>query len=296
MTQIRAYLTFCLHFNLKDINPDCDTICMFVEFLTRSIKSPQTIKNYISGVRMLHKKLDIKTTSLDSFELQLMLRAVSINLDHIPATHTLITVQILHRIADYCNKYEGVGVVMKCCFLFAYFAFLRVSNLAPMSSRQFNAKKNTCRGDMLLNPPGLIVVLKWQKTNQTHENIHLIPMPEIAASPLCPVKAYKDMLTLVPTKHPNDPLLMFPNTRKMVTTTWITKFVSNMCKHLRLEILGMHDFRRSGAEMCFRAGVDFTHIRKHGTWSSDAFFAYISKEAIAETSPIPGTLKQLVSN
>ena len=53
--QFVTYLAFCQYYGLKDINPSQATICMYAEFLARSFASPRSIRNYIAGVRLLHK-------------------------------------------------------------------------------------------------------------------------------------------------------------------------------------------------------------------------------------------------
>ena len=81
-SQIKAYLLFCNYYNLKDINPTTETICLFVEFLAASVNSPRVIHNYISGVRFLHKLLGLHPDSLYSFDLDLMMRSVTLTLDY----------------------------------------------------------------------------------------------------------------------------------------------------------------------------------------------------------------------
>ena len=290
-------MLFCTYFGLRALDPHCDTLCMYVQFLTRSIKSPQTIKNYISGVRLLHKQLNIASNSLESFELNLMLRAISITMNHIPKPHIVLSVDIFHQLATCAQAMGAPGIIMHSAILMSFFGFLRISNLAPMSDVQFHPKRNTCRGDVLLEAPGLIVLLRWTKTTQCHERIHLIPLPEIPGHRLCPVTAYKAMMGLVPTSSPNDPVFMMPYSRQTITTKWLSEQLGNMseCLGFRRRIT-FHDFRRAGAKLCYMAGVNFTNIKQHGTWSSEAFWTYISRETLAQTSPIPATLTSLVVN
>ena len=102
-TQIKTYIAFCIYYGLQDLSPATETICMYVEFLTRSYKSPQTIKNYISGVRHLHKCLHIDSPSLDSWELSLMLRSICLTMDNVPKQHLTVTPEILKQIIECCN-------------------------------------------------------------------------------------------------------------------------------------------------------------------------------------------------
>jgi hypothetical protein len=43
---------------------------------------------------------------------------------------------------------------------------LRQSNLAPKTAAAFDIRRNTCRGDVICHPPGLVILLKWTKTLQ----------------------------------------------------------------------------------------------------------------------------------
>ena len=74
-----------MYYGLKDISPTAQTVWLYMEFLARTFASTQTIKNYICGVRLLHKLLGLSVPdSLQSFELSLMLRALDRSLKHTP--------------------------------------------------------------------------------------------------------------------------------------------------------------------------------------------------------------------
>ena len=293
-SQIKAYLLFCVHYNLEEINPSAETICLYVEFLARSVKSPRAVLNYISGVRYLHKAMGARSDNLYCFELELMLRAINITMDHCPKTHILVTPEVLYKICKVCDHITHMGVVYKCAFLFSNFGFLRRSNLAPLSQRTFNPKLNTCRGDIFHSHPGLVVLLKWTKTCQTRDRTALIPLPRVKGHPLCPVDAYHRMCQLIPTRSANDPLLTSPR-RRVVTASELNKVLKVVCEILGVGVIGMHSLRRAGAETSYRSGfVSISDIKKHGTWQSDAFWSYISKTAIATTSAVPGVMRNIV--
>ena len=123
--------------------------------------------------------------------------------------------------------------------------------------------------------------------------MHLIPIGELKAHPLCPVKAFKDMLAVAPTRKANDPLLLGP-TRQRITTSWLARKLACVVHMLGISpanAVTLHDFRRAGAETCYKANVDFQNIKSHGTWKSDCFWKYISKVALAENSQIPAAFR-----
>lgn len=261
--------------------------------------SPRSIRNYLSGVRLLHHFLDQEAPSLDNFELDLILRALDITMAHVPTRRLPITEPILSQLCSACAYLGPLGVVLKFAFLFGFFSFVRQSNLAPISSASFDARRHTCRGDVFVHPPGLVVLLKWSKTLQTHQKMPLIPLPAIPGHHLCPVRAYQDMLSVAPTRSSDDPLLMLPSASgelRPLTTTQLRHAFNTL-----MECLGhtptaysLHSFRRGGATAAYRAGADFLSVQRHGTWTSDAFWDYIVSNAV-DNSPVANALAARVA-
>ena len=167
--------------------------------------------NYISDVRLLHKLLGIDVPALCSFDLHLMLRATRLTMTASPRQKLPITPAILLDLCAACDRLGDFGVPLKCAILFAFFAFLRQSNLAPPQASAFNLRKHTCRGDIIQQDTGIIIMLKWTKTIPVGSSPRLILLPALPHCPqICLVTAYKHMLAHVPTKEPNNPLLLRP--------------------------------------------------------------------------------------
>lgn len=283
-SQFRAYFAFCMEFNLQDVNPSVDTICMYVEHLAQRFRSPKAVGNYISGVRLLHKYLGVACPSLHCFELDLMLRALDLTLQHVPNQRHPVTPDILQQLCQMCDHLGPMGRALKCAYLFGFFGLLRQSNLAPKSQRAFDHHRHTCRGDILHQYPGIVLIQKWSKTSQRGGQPHLIPLPVIKNSPLCPVAAYTDMLEVAPTQHPNQPLLFTVGHRGSVhylTTGSLRQSFSVMMDTLghNTSVYSLHSLRRGGATTAYQAGVVFTEIQRHGGWKSSAFWDYITPDS-----------------
>ncbi len=71
---IKKYIGFCIQHDLQYINPEINTLCVYVEYLVQSFSSVKSVNNYISAIRFLHKMVNIHPENMDSFELTLMLR------------------------------------------------------------------------------------------------------------------------------------------------------------------------------------------------------------------------------
>ena len=76
MTQWRTFLLFCAYFKFVAIPASLKTVCLYIQFLSRSFKSVESIKNYISGIRTLHLFLDESFPYFDEFLLNYYLEAL----------------------------------------------------------------------------------------------------------------------------------------------------------------------------------------------------------------------------
>ena len=82
----------------------------------------------------------------------------------------------------------------------------------PHTIAQFSQLKHLARGDLILRPEKVLIILKWSKTMQT---IKLSSVPSIPNSTICPVVAIKNLLDLTPR---GSNLLLF---RFKLTYEWI---------------------------------------------------------------------------
>ena len=75
-------------------------MCLYVEFLARSFSSTKSIVNYIGGVRFLHKLLNVSSTALASFDLELMMRAINITIERKTPVRLPVTLEMLHALCE----------------------------------------------------------------------------------------------------------------------------------------------------------------------------------------------------
>jgi len=205
---------------------------------------------------------------------------------HIPNQRLPVTLNMLHDIVNLCDTMHVLGKVIKCAILFGFYGFLRQSNLTPASHTSFDPTRNTCRGDVIMHRPGLVLILKWSKTSQSSCKHALIPLPEVHRHELCPVAAFQTMVKATPAR-PNEPLFLIPRSGRYVTLTTgtLSKLFNALLTDLgyNLSQYSLHSLRRGGATAAYQAGADFLNIQRHGTWSSDSFWRYISTEGLASS-------------
>ena len=75
--------------------------------------------------------------------------------------------------------------------------------MVPIAANKFDAVKQLTRNDIIRGEDMRVVNIKWSKTRQFgHSNA--IPITSIPYSVLCPVQAYKTMVSKVPASR-SDP-------------------------------------------------------------------------------------------
>ena len=281
----------CIRHNLAYVNPSGDTLGVYTEYLAQRMKSAKSVKNYLSAVSLYHNLLGLLANNLDNFQYQTMRRALSLTMRHSPIQRLAIRPSLLAQICHVCDHLSTPGLVFKVAFLLAFYGFLRQSNLAPHCRTGLDSSRHTMRCDILIQAPVLVVLLKWTKIHQATQTPTAIPIPTIPGHALDPVAAYQAMIARVPTRHPSDPLLALPRGRVLITRqlqTGLQAILSGLGYNARL--YSLHSLRRGGATASARAGVNYLHIMRHGTWRSTAFWSYIANHIITD-SPIASALK-----
>lgn len=76
ISQWKAYFLFCTYFELPVLPASVDSICMYVQFLSRSFSSVNSIKNYLNAVKLLHLFNDLECR-LDVMDIKLLLKGIT---------------------------------------------------------------------------------------------------------------------------------------------------------------------------------------------------------------------------
>lgn len=296
--QVALYTQFCQVHNLQPVNPAVSTLCYYVTYLSKHFLSAASVRNYLSGVNFMHKSLGRECKAMEAFPLVCLLRAVDVAMRRPTHQKLPITPKLLARLVDLTQYLGAAGPPMKVALLFAFFGMLRVSNIAPAAPTSVDPSRDTCRGDVLIKPPGLVVVLKWSKCLQTLGATPLIPLPALPGHSMDPLQAYKDLLAASPTTHPTQPLLTYTlnGYKHVLTSPLLNRLLSDMLGSLGFneQDYSFHSLRRGGASTAYHGGVHIAEVKRHGVWASEAFWQYITAPVVA-ASPVAQALAHAVS-
>ena len=167
-------------------------------------KSPQTVQNYISGVRVLHLLSDQPLDAFVSPDLKLTLKGVLRIKLHQPCQAQPVTLDMLLAMEEFVDKSSPTEVVLWTAILIAFFCLLRKSNYVVDTEKDFDSRKQLCRRDVSVGQDCLLVDIKWSKTIQFGQHSFQIPVLAIPESKLCPVALYRRMIQIVKA-GPEDP-------------------------------------------------------------------------------------------
>ena len=197
VTQWNKYLEFCVYHLLRPLPATVDTVCLYAQYLANNMKSPQTVQNYISGVRVLHLLSDQPLVALVSPDLKLTLKGVARTKLHQPCQAQPITLDMLLAKEELVDKSSPTEVVLWTAILVAFFCLLRKSNYVVDTEKDFDSRKQLCWRDVSVGQDWLLVHIKWSKTIQFGKNSFQIPVHAIPESKLCPVSLYCHMTQIV---------------------------------------------------------------------------------------------------
>ena len=276
--QWRTFIAFCLFFQLGDIPASLNTICVYAQFLSRSFSSVDSVRNYLHGVKVLHVLLGYEFKHLESIDCRLLLRGLDRTKLHHVKQALPITPHILAAIFRYFDMSRPLHVACWVAFLFAFFTMSRKANIVPPSVAKFDHRKHLSRGDVMVGEHGLLVYLSWSKTNQLGKRNVFIPLPCLPNSFLCPVLAYKRLLSLTPCDDllPAFSYSLSPRLQCLTEFRFVNILRSMLRKAgFRAESYSGHSFRRGGATFAFKAKVPGELIKLQGDWASDAYLRYL---------------------
>lgn len=274
--QWESFLLFCLYFDLVSLPATTITLQLYAQFLSRSFKSVDSIRNYISGVRKVHLLLGYCLDDINQFVLNLSLKGLERLKGHCVKQAEPMTPELLARIYYVLDMKDANDVVYWCLFLFAFYLIARKSNLVPTVSDDVIKGKCLFRRNVEVALDHLIVTMNWSKTIQFNERVLKSPLLKIKGSILCPFKAYKKMIRMVKASG-EDPLFLLDN-GKPLSYYLFQKKLRGVLDILKVDssLYSTHSFRRGFATFAFRNNISADEVQILGDWRSDAYKRYIS--------------------
>ena len=151
-------------------------ILIFLEYLYNNALLPKVIKNYLSPISSATVFYHLDPRPLADPDISRFIRSITINSTFRPTPRGIFTIEMLYQISVACDILSD-PVLFRAIFLTSYFAFLRMSNIAPHSVKKFNPSRHFLRQDVVFGHPGAHIIIKWTKTLQDNKSHHIVQIP-----------------------------------------------------------------------------------------------------------------------
>ena len=126
-----------------------EDLCIYIQFLSEELAAPQSVTNYVNGLRVLHTLTDLPTTSFYLADVKLMMLGVRRLKQHIVRQAEPVTLDMLLKMSSQVDLRDISQLACWTAVLTAFFCMLRSSNLIPKSRGTFDQNKQLCRSDIL---------------------------------------------------------------------------------------------------------------------------------------------------
>jgi integrase len=228
---------------------------------------PATAKSYLSALRSTHIQLGYDTSAFDDLRIDLVLRGgkrlygEGTKRLRLPLTAPILC-QIINQIGD-----DHDGVNLKAALCVAFTGFLRSGeftwdkpdDLSCLARRHVSMERNS-----------VTITLPSSKTDIS---ILLAASP---SSPLCPVRALRNLLTRFP-RDPSQPL--FSRSFGPFSRRYLVDKIKEMLLRAGIPTAGFsgHSLRKGATVSAAANGISRDDIKLLGRWKSDAVDTYINE-------------------
>ena len=238
---------------------------------------PPTIRNYLSGVKVLHIFHGHPFPHSEDYLLKMELRGIARLYPHVPVRAIPVTPTILLAFKQVMTVTDPLHCCVWACSLFMFFTMARLGSILPASTTT-PLHTILTKDRVNFSREGILITLIHTKTIQYGKRRLHIPLIK-NHTPLCPVLAYNQVLAHHEI-HPAGPAFVYPHRGK---PKWLTSaiFINTFRSVLKLSGVAHpssftgHSFRRGGATWAFQAGMPGEIIQICGDWASDAYKLYL---------------------
>ena len=277
---VHLFIAFCNRLGLSYKRLSYVHYCWYIEYLARHAFTPGTISNHISHLRTFYKLADLPLAPLNHYRVGLALRAVAINVRHVPDPKDAASQAVLRAVLVQLR--EGPArLPTKLAILLMFMAFARQSSITPPTVSAFDATRHLTWRDAWLTPEGLSLRIKWTKTIQRSCDLKVILLPFTTDPELCPARTHQRYKGTRAAAQGHHPYLTFedgnPLTTKFVARAWAQAVKAAGFDPSRLSL---HILRRGGASYTYnQADAKLNDVMAQGTWRSLAVRDYIRPDS-----------------
>ena len=131
LSHITSYEKFCDRYMLQYFPCDNTQLCRFGQHLSATFSSPESVGNYLSGIRTCLALLGFEIPDTNDRQIKMFMTGLKRVMSHAVKQAEPITPQLLLRLSKVVNYKDQVEMVAWTALLLGFYMFLRKSNLVP---------------------------------------------------------------------------------------------------------------------------------------------------------------------
>ena len=275
---VKQYLTFCYQMFVDPLAPKYQDLCGWIEDRAARHDKPHTIRNKLSHLRTYAGLVGV---SLTPFLHPRVSRAVDALLRNKNYTHRKTPAMPLRHIREVLLALPDTRTAqaVRVALLLMYHAALRQSEVLPPSIRAMDCMKHPTRADISINRIGMTLKVKWAKNLQGYNQDKLVHLHRAKDRQFCVVAAMERHILQCPTKSPQQPLIVFPESSRPIPVTFARRTWSQALRATNLQgaAYTLHSLRRAAATQAHLRGCSELDIQAFGGWRSNAHRVYVKK-------------------
>ena len=279
-TQLSQYLDFCEFSHMRPFPTNEFKISKYAAFLSKSVKTVQSIKAYCATVCEEHELKGFRPVC-KGVKFYHAIAGIRHALRHQVKRAAPMTEPLLEKIATVVNFRDDKDFVVWVSLVSGYFLVLRKGNMVPVK-RLHDTFHNICRKDIRYQERVMVFCFRWLKTNQFGEELDTSPVVADNSNKLCVVRWVLYMMNRIPAA-PHHNLFSYVGKEGLVPITYRDLMV-NLRKWIRMlggndKAFSSHSLRRGAVTSAYKKDVTDIEIQTLGKWKSQCFRTYIQKDA-----------------
>ena len=277
-THQKAYLHFCKEYVFEPYHTNDWRLVQFAQFLFAEDKTPDTVANYVSSVRVLHRLADIGCPPASQIHFTMLMNGLKCRNKHPtkqaePMDHT--TLKLLFNYVDVSDELEAVAWT---AVLTGYYLVLRDSNLGPISRNKFDPEKNLTRADFQIRKGIPSIGLRWAKNNQYKNRVNWAPLIPVSDRTICANWWLHRTCRLIPAEE-SEPLFLVheKNDRLALSAGQIRRLLKKWCiaASINPKSYTPHCLHRGDLNWAHNAELTQESLKVLGDWSRQAYQRYL---------------------
>ena len=262
----QKFRAFGQQHQLNTFPASSQTVSTYMAYMFSEGASPGSIATHLSAIAYEHK-ISSHVDPTDSFIVKKLMtgaRKLRTGCDYrLPITKDILRklcLSIEHISISYYEK-----VLFNCMYLTAFFAFLRIGELAGTGPHVLTIDQVVC------NFPSNVTIKFNSFKHHQGRPISLVIKP---SSPMCPVQAMQKYLELRGSTP--GPLFVYPGQPVLSRTCFVQRLKSSLIwVGFDPASFKSHSFRIGAATEAAQRGLPDSEIQALGRWKSSAFKKYI---------------------